>query len=193
MVPVLEVHRVHGERRMIEYPIGASGQVIVLADAVLAQFHTHRQTRWLQRESGGQLFARFEGSQILVVEATGPRAADRRTTTSFLPSRRAEQREIDELHRAGLHYIGDWHTHREDVPTPSATDIRSIHECFARSNHDLVGFVLVVVGRCNPPKGLHVSVHGEASGVALVARPVADATADGTPVRREGAGHAPPR
>lgn len=193
MVAVPDVHRVHGERCVIEYPIGASGQVIVLADAVLAQFHAHRQTRLLQRESGGQLFARFEVSQILVVEATGPRAADRRTTSSFLPNRRAEQREIDERHHAGVHYIGDWHTHREDVPKPSATDVRSIQECFARSKHDLVGFVLVIVGRCNPPTGLHVSVHGKDGGVELVARPVVKSASEDVGAGGKGAGREQPR
>ncbi|MBK7878839.1 MAG: Mov34/MPN/PAD-1 family protein [Planctomycetes bacterium] len=117
--------------------------------------------------------------------------ADWRTTRSFLPNRKAEQQEIYERHRAGRHYIGDWHTHYEEMPRPSATDIRSIRECFARSEHDLLGFVLVVVGRCNPPRGLHVSLHGEANGVELVARPETDARTAGARARGNGPGHTP--
>ncbi len=178
---------------MIEYPIGASGEVIVLTDAVLARFHEHRQTRWLQRETGGQLFARFEENKIVVVEATGPRASDRRTVTSFLPNREAEQREIDGRHRDGAHYVGDWHTHAEDSPQPSATDIRSIRECFARSKHDLTAFVLIVVGRKDPPQGLHVSVHGEAGSLDLVAEPASAPTRQSARAPSREPGHEGPR
>ena len=148
---------------MIVYPIGVSGQFLVLTEEVIRHFGRHRQLRWRLREAGGQLFARFDGSQILVVEATGPRRTDRRTRTSFVPDRRAEQKEISERHTRGLHFIGDWHTHPETIASPSETDFRNIAECFARSTHTLNGFVLIVVGRANSPDGLNVSVYDRGS------------------------------
>jgi len=143
---------------MIAYSIGESGQILLLGDAVLMHFLRHRQLRSRQREAGGQLFARFEGSNIIVAEATGPRASDRRTRLSYVPNRRAEQAEIVVRRSEGLHFIGDWHTHPEAVPSPSETDIRSILDCFSRSTHTLNAFVLIVVGQADPPDGLQVSV-----------------------------------
>ena len=144
---------------MIEYPIGSSGQVIVLADAVLHCFARSRQLRRSQTEAGGQLFARFDASRIIVEEATGPRPSDRRTRTSFVPDRTAEQQEILDRHVKGLHYVGDWHTHPDSCPIPSSVDLSSIAECVLKSEHTLNGFVLIIVGQNEPPDGLHVSIH----------------------------------
>ena len=131
---------------MIRYPIGASEQRLIFTKEVTNHFFAHRQTHWWHREAGGQLFARFELPDIIVVEATGPRRSDHRTRYSYYPNRRAEQREIVERHRSGLHFIGDWHTHPVDVPTPSNDDVDSMVELVTRSKHALNAFVLVIIG-----------------------------------------------
>jgi integrative and conjugative element protein (TIGR02256 family) len=95
----------------------------------------------------------------VVEEATGPRPTDRRTRTSYVPDRAAEQREIDSRYAGGLHYVGDWHTHPEMFPSPSCLDIASISESVRKSIHALNGFVLMIVGQAEPPNGLFVSAH----------------------------------
>lgn len=144
---------------VIAFPIGTSAQRLVLSGNVLAYFEHYKQTRWWQREAGGQLFARVEDGWIEVVEATGPRRTDRRSRTSYEPDRRAEQREIDERFPLGIHFVGDWHTHPEDIPSPSPVDLRSTAEGVRRSRHGLRAFVMVIVGRDTFPEALHVSMH----------------------------------
>lgn len=144
---------------MIVFPIGSSGQVLAFQPGVIAHVMAHRQIHWWQSEAGGQLFARFTDNQILVSEATGPRPGDRRTRWSYRPDARAEQREIDQMHALGLHYIGDWHTHPQAEPVPSLPDFESIAECVRKSTHNLNGFVLMVVGQAAAPIGLNVSIH----------------------------------
>lgn len=163
----------------MRYPIGATGQVLVIPAHVIEHFDTHRQRRWHHREGGGQLFSRLEGADIVVDRVTGPRPCDWRTRTSYRPNRAAERREIGSQFKEGYHFIGDWHTHPEHQPSPSQTDLRSIADCVQRSVHDLNAFVLVIVGLAPWPRGLHVSVHdgthvvvlGEADAVG-VARPL---------------------
>src|SRR5687768_13492126 len=138
---------------MLEYAIGSSGQVLVLSGEVVRKFRRYRQKRWYQREAGGQLFARLSPSRIVIEEATGPRRTDRRTRTSYVPDRAAEQREIDGRHREGLHFVGDWHTHPEELPRPSGLDVASISESVRKSSHALNGFLLVIVGQAEPPSG----------------------------------------
>lgn len=70
---------------MIVYPIGASDQKLLFHPEVIARFQRHQQLRWWQREAGGQLFARFQGTAIHVVEATGARRSDRRAVTTTSP------------------------------------------------------------------------------------------------------------
>lgn len=144
--------------RELRYPIGTSGQSLVIDAPVLAHFERHRQARWWHREAGGQLFARLEQAVVTVVEATGPRRGDRRTRHSYEPDRRLEQVEIDDRHRRGLHFVGDWRTHPEPVPRPSDIDLQSISDGFARSTHALNGFLLVIVGTAPLPGGLYTAV-----------------------------------
>ena len=154
---------------MLEYPIGSSGQVLVLPEEVVQKFRRYRQKHWYQREAGGQLFARLSLSRIVIEEATGPRRTDRRTRMSYVPDRAAEQREIDSRHAEGLHYVGDWHTHPEPVPGASGLDIASISESVRKSTHALNGFLLVIVGQAKPPVGLLVSVHDRFGGFVTLA------------------------
>ena len=77
---------------------------------------------------------------------------------SFRPNRAAEQREIDNRHKKGLHFVGDWHTHPEDIPQPSHLDISSMQETVAKSIHSLNGFLMVIVGTKEFPDALSVSL-----------------------------------
>jgi integrative and conjugative element protein (TIGR02256 family) len=143
----------------LKYSLGSSRQNLILGNAPVNYMKRNQQRRWWQREAGGQLFARFHDGHLMVEEATGPRSSDRRTRVSYIPYSVAEQREIDERFELGLHYVGDWHTHPEEYPVPSARDFASIRNCFMKSRHDLNAFLLVIVGLAPLPAGLHVSLH----------------------------------
>jgi len=146
-------------RRVIVFDLGASGQRLILDAPVVEHLESHRQLTRRHREAGGQLFATFSGDTIIVKEATGPRRSDHRARTSYRPDRKAEQQEILERHRRGLHYVGDWHTHPSPQPLPSYLDYRSIQASVRQSAHQLDGFVLIVVGTLRAPDGLHISVN----------------------------------
>jgi len=160
---------------MLRYRIGASPQLLILTDRVLKHFDRHRQSKANLPEAGGQLFAKLSDGEILIEKATGPRPTDRRGRTFYNPDRRAEQREIDHFHGAGLHYIGDWHTHPCARPEPSHTDIASIMETTQRSSHDLNGFILIIVGTDPFPSGIRVSIYSQNE---LVLRPEDDEAID---------------
>ena len=143
---------------VISYTIGTSGQRLLLTDHVLAHFRHHRQLGDHSKEAGGQLFATFDGNNIQIERATGPRKRDRRGLTFFIPNRLSERREIARLFKAGLHYVGDWHTHLEPRPQPSSTDIDNFQDMFHKSRHKLASFVMVIVGTVPPPEGMFVGL-----------------------------------
>ena len=143
----------------LEIVLGDSGETVWITDAVLQHFARYQQLHKGQKEAGGQLFGTIVDKTILIQEATGPRKSDKRSTYSYIPDRKAEQREIDQYFAAGLHFIGDWHTHPEPTPTPSGIDLRNMHECVRKSHRALSGFLLLVVGTASPPRGLHASLH----------------------------------
>ena len=139
------------------YPIGE--QYLVLEENVLDHFVKWRQLDPKMPEAGGQLFGAVEDQCIKVKLATGPRRSDRRGRFFFVADRLAERREIRTLHKSGLHYFGDWHTHPQSIPTPSGTDLSSMADLVARSKHELNAFLIVIVGTAGFPDGLHVSLH----------------------------------
>ena len=143
----------------IRYPIGESGQFLTLEQNVLDHLSKWRQLDPKMPEAGGQLFGALEGQCIQVKLATGPRRSDRRGRFFFIADRLSERREINALHKSGLHYFGDWHTHPQPVPTPSGTDLSSMADLFSRSKHELNACLMVIVGTGVFPDCLHVSVH----------------------------------
>lgn len=130
------------------------------SDSVLSRLRRHRQKRPWQCEAGGQLFGRVEGNIWRLEEATGPRRGDLRTLFGYEPDRVAEQREIDEHFARGLHFLGDWHTHRERSPEPSPRDIRSMGDMIRESRTDLPCFLMVIVGVQLELNTWHISHHG---------------------------------
>ncbi|MCC5865935.1 MAG: Mov34/MPN/PAD-1 family protein [Wenzhouxiangella sp.] len=139
--------------------IGDSGQQLVLDASVLSHFKNWQQLRQGMPEAGGQLFGTISETCVTVKKATGPRPSDRRGPFYFVADRLAERREIRAMHKSGLHYFGDWHTHPQAVPTPSATDLESMSDLFVRSKHQLNAFLMIIVGTEQFPDGLHISLH----------------------------------
>jgi integrative and conjugative element protein (TIGR02256 family) len=135
---------------------------------VLNHFIRHQQHEERSLEAGGQLFAELSEREVVITEATGPRIADWRSRYLYLPSRQEEQREINQMHRKLLHFVGDWHTHPEPFPSPSPSDVRTINEAVLKSQHHLNGFVMVIVGSSPFPDGLHVSLNTATSHLRLV-------------------------
>lgn len=140
---------------------------VTFESEVLELFERHKQLSEKSLEAGGQLFARFNATEVVISKATGLRDGDKRGRYLFWPNRKKEQNEIKELFGEGYHYVGDWHTHPEAVPTPSSTDLVNILECYSQSKHDLKYFIMVIVGTAFFPEGLHVSVHSSKSNQSL--------------------------
>lgn len=87
--------------------------------------------RYVQRdgdhEAGGVILGRYlDGCAIVADAATEPGPADIREPRNFHRLDDSHQEQInDAWHRSGgsLNYLGEWHTHSEPVPVPSAMDL----------------------------------------------------------------------
>ena len=139
----------------------SDGQEIIICPDVLKHFHKHRQSSSGAPEVGGQLFAKILPECVCVCLATGPANEDKRGRFWFVPNQKRQNDEIQKLFKDGLHFVGDWHTHPEPIPTPSGTDLSSMKECFNKSRHQLKSFVMVIVGQSDFPEGLWVSLHNK--------------------------------
>lgn len=57
----------------------------------------------------------------------------------------------------GLPYLGEWHTHAEDIPTPSLYDIGAMKTLRTLSKLNTTSILLLIVGRSAPPRGINVT------------------------------------
>ncbi len=122
-------------------------QKIILVDSVIETFREYKQDKRNKPEAGGQLFAEInDNKDVIIRRATTPKRRDKQGRYSFIPDLKQQNLDIQELFSIGLHYVGDWHTHPEQAPTPSHLDIQTVHQTFRTSNHQLNYFILVIVG-----------------------------------------------
>lgn len=159
---------------MIVFLAGGGNERITFSAGAIAHMLAHRQLGAADAEAGGQLFARLSAGRVDIEVATGPRPADRRARFYFAPSRTHERREIRDLHRRGLHYVGDWHTHPEPLPSPSSHDLRNIREIFTQSCHAYAGILIVIMGQLEPPAGIFVGIANDQEIIALVPLPATE-------------------
>lgn len=131
-------------------------QILQVMDAALAYMAKYRQLDAKATEAGGQLFGTVSADSVSVVKVTGPYAGDDRTRYRYRSDPRAAQRAITVQARAGLLYLGEWHTHAEDHPTPSTHDTAAIISLRERSTLNTTSMLLVIVGRTTSPDGLRV-------------------------------------
>ena len=102
------------------------GQLIISRNA-LGTILTYRQLVSSSHEAGGVLLGRYSvGSEDIVIEsATTPQARDKSSRHRFHRAKQPHQKLIDgawEKSGGVTTYLGEWHTHPEEVPTPSAID-----------------------------------------------------------------------
>lgn len=122
----------------------------------------HVLSRFVQRkpgmhESGGILLGRIISDNIEIEKISIPTELDKSTRTTFERHRLSAQIIINYEYAntyGQLAYLGEWHTHPEDFPTPSAFDVRMIKKQFAENKFITDFLILLIQGR----KGLCVSV-----------------------------------
>ncbi len=140
------------------YAFPNSTQQIVLTEAALEVLLVNRQ-QGDASEAGGLLFAEFDFPIIRIVEASSPQTTDKRWRTLFMPNRILQRKLINQRFKQGYHFVGEWHTHPVNKPTPSLLDLESMAESFIKSRHELNYFIMIIVGNAKKRAELWVSIH----------------------------------
>lgn len=110
-------------------------------------------------ESGGVLLGTVHERGLLVTVATTPTRLDRQLRYFFERLSFGHRALAKRMwhHSAGTtRYIGEWHTHPQDIPAPSGIDLDEWRK-LAKKRADKRPLLAVIVGR----QGLHVELaHG---------------------------------
>lgn len=139
-------------------------QALSIARQVVQHVSRHRQTTAWATEAGGQLFGTLSAAEVCVIEASGPYVGDERSRYRYRSNPAAAQRAIEDRHKRGLLYLGEWHTHAEDYPSASGLDADAMRRLIASSQLNSNALLMMIVGRARSAEGLAVwSVSSEVS------------------------------
>lgn len=123
-----------------------------LDTVVVDVLHRYAQRDPRAAEAGGVLMGRhILGTRDVVVDAvTEPMRGDRRSRFSFHRSQGPHQRALDNAWRSSdgtCVYLGEWHTHPEPCPTPSAIDLKDWYTRLQRDKVDSESLFFLIVGQ----------------------------------------------
>lgn len=129
--------------------------LVSIPEQVLNVFQKHIQQDG-NSKAGGLLLGTVHGANIALVEATLPTRWDKRFQYLFERMPFGHRNIAEKWWRAScgtVRYIGEWHTHPQDYPSPSFTD-RIEWATLTKNRLDGRPLLAVIVGR----KGLYVEL-----------------------------------
>lgn len=140
-----------------------TAQRIRITDAVLNHVAKYQQHGLSATEAGGQLFGTVNPTEVRVIAAVGPHRRDERSRYRYRSDPQSAQRAISEQAKNGLLYLGEWHTHAEDLPSPSGDDKDAMIALTEKSSLRVDAALLLIVGRESPPTGLYLGAFRQGS------------------------------
>lgn len=128
-------------------PFRRSGAMLLIEPRVLERLAPFRQMATSAPEAGGILMGYRRGPHTHVTEATLPTARDVQRRFGFF--RHATHHQRVALRRwkessETMDYVGEWHTHPDDDPSPSGVDLKHWREIAQASSKPMV---FLIVGR----------------------------------------------
>lgn len=126
--------------------------ILQFSEDAISVFKAFRQLDGESHEAGGIMLGRIllNEPDVIVDELTAPSAEDVATRFSFFrPIRLAQQKVVDAWRRSRgtTNYLGEWHTHPEDDPSPSSKDLANWQRISHKSKSMADELFFVIVGR----------------------------------------------
>lgn len=148
------------------YKIPNSEQYIKISEKVVNKLNKFKQLD-NQNETGGLLFAEFKLPDIYITDISLPYKKDIRKPFLFIPNKKHQKKMIKIKYKKGLHFVGEWHTHKQKLPKPSKLDINSMLDSFSKSNHELNYFIMLILGNSTDFNNSWISIHNSKSYIRI--------------------------
>lgn len=123
-----------------------SGGLLVIMPTALNILLKYRQMNRLSKEAAGVLIGERRGKHIIVHEVSEPGDGDIRRRCFVDRKGPHHQLAVDDAFARSsgrLQYLGEWHTHPEDYPSPSPTDIGTWRRHLLTQEQ----MILLIIGR----------------------------------------------
>lgn len=122
------------------------GSLLVIMPSVVNRLLDYRQMNSSSSEAAGVLIGERRESHMVVHEISEPGEGDIRRRCFVDRRGPHHQVAVDEAFTRSsgrLQYLGEWHTHPEDQPVPSAVDLRTWRRHLVAQE----SMVLLIIGR----------------------------------------------
>lgn len=126
---------------------------VVFTNPVAKIFDSYKQTKKDQNESGGILLGKVYKDLIIIDSISEPSNEDCSGRYYFVRNVQKAQRIIEEAWKESNGeriYLGEWHTHPEDTPTPSNDDKKLLSNMLKDSTMEIDFLFMVIIGIKNP-------------------------------------------
>ena len=135
---------------MYYYMGEGEGQKLKFPAEILKLLHSYRQDAEEKTEAGGIIVGKitYPDENYVVKTITEPLENDIRTRYTFFRDDKLHQETFDNLYKNDelLTYIGEWHTHPENYPLPSITDINNWKKLLREVDLDGDYMIFIIVG-----------------------------------------------
>jgi integrative and conjugative element protein (TIGR02256 family) len=123
----------------------AGGHLAVLADDVVRRISRFNMPPESNLEAGGILLGCHRGPHVEILECTEPMRQDRRTRYGFVRRDPGHQRAALAAWNASgrtVSFVGEWHTHPEEIPSPSRVDRNTWADLMRQRHADALIFMI---------------------------------------------------
>lgn len=100
-------------------------RIVTIADEVMQKIQSFAASYLLPKEAGGIFLGCYRGPHVEIIDCTVPLPKDKRSMFGFLrrdPGHSAAAVAAWKNSGRTTAFVGEWHTHPEDNPTPSQID-----------------------------------------------------------------------
>ncbi len=127
------------------------GPTLCFEETVWKRFVQYQKEGDFSLENGGILIGVLNPAenQIIITDCTEATETDKRSRYRFFRSENFHQQIMDELWESSEHsktYLGEWHSHDENIPNPSSFDIDEWKRITRRA-HNSSNLFFIVVGK----------------------------------------------
>ena len=132
---------------LLSLPFGHSDALLLIEPQILLRLMTFRQIDPSAPEAGGILLGYRRGHHIHVSDLTVPTKRDVQRRFTFFRHATDHQRVATRRWTQSgetMDYVGEWHTHPEDDPSPSSVDLQHWREIASAASRPMV---FLIVGR----------------------------------------------
>ena len=130
----------------------SDGGKLKITNKVIEQFKQFRQMERGDHEAGGVLLGRYiiNSNDTIIDDVSTPQVKDITSPVRFIKHKKQHQSIVDKAwknSKGTCNFLGEWHTHPEEIPSPSSIDLRNWNSIIKKAVFESDSLFFLIIGR----------------------------------------------